>query len=466
MRARTRTTIDWMTFSIYLGLTGIGWLMIYTVGYDDGYSTDMSEFFKTAVGKQTIWIGVSFAVLLVTLIIDEKFWRTFAYLAYMVSMLGLALVLVFGKTIKGATSWFNIAGFTLQPSEFAKVGTCLAVAAFLNTYSTNLKQFRSQFIAVGIIAIPILLILLQPDAGSALVFLSFFIVYYREGFSASFLALCIGAVTLLLLGLVNNTAVILTWLVLISAVVLVTDLKKRWPWIIGIIVIALGCYGGIQQGLTWQVLLGAVAIFIPLSVVQYRNRKNWMVTLLWLGLIVSGALTLTANFGYNNLLGNHQQERIKVWLKFSECDPLGAGYNLVQSKRAIGSGRLYGKGFTDGNLTQGHFVPEQSTDFIFCAVGEEQGFIGSFGVIVLFLLLLLRLVTIAERQRTGFARNYAYGLAGIIFIHVLINIGMTMGVMPIIGIPLPFISKGGSSLLGFTIMLGIMMKMDSTRFVG
>jgi rod shape determining protein RodA len=466
MRARTKTTIDWMTFSIYLGLTGIGWLMIYTVGYGDGYSTDMSEFFKTTVGKQTIWIGISLVVLLVTLVIDEKFWRTFAYLSYIVSMLGLALVLVFGKTIKGATSWFNIAGFTLQPSEFAKVGTCLAVAAFLSTYSTNLREFRSQVTAVGILAVPMFLILLQPDAGSALVFLSFFIVYYREGFSANFLALSLGAATLLLLGLVNNTAVILTWLVLISAVVLVTDLKKKWPWIIGIIIITLGCYGGIQQGLTWQVLLGAVAIFIPLSVIQYRKRKERVVTLLWLGLLVSAALTFAANLGYNKLLGKHQQERINVWLKFSECDPQGAGYNLVQSKRAIGSGRLYGKGFTEGNMTQGRFVPEQSTDFIFCAVGEEQGFIGSFGVIILFLLLLLRLVNIAERQRTAFARNYAYGLAGIIFIHVLINIGMTMGVMPIIGIPLPFISKGGSSLLGFTIMLGIMMKMDSTRFVG
>ena len=280
------------------------------------------------------------------------------------------------------------------------------------------------------------------------------------------MALSIGAATLLLLGFVNNPLVILTWLVLISAVVLITDLKKKWPWIIGVIVIALGCYGGIQQGLTWQVLLGAAAIFIPLSVIQYRNRKDRVVMFLWLGLMVSMALTSAANWGYNNLLGNHQQERIKVWLKFSESDPLGAGYNLVQSKRAIGSGRLYGKGFTEGNLTQGRFVPEQTTDFIFCAVGEEQGFIGSFGVIVLFLLLLLRIVTVAERQRTAFARNYAYGVAGIIFIHVLINIGMTMGVMPIIGIPLPFISKGGSSLLGFTIMLGIMMKMDSTRFVG
>ena len=184
MRERTKTTIDWMTFSIYLALIGIGCLMIYTAGYMDGYSTDMSEFFQTLVGKQTIWIGISLVVLLVTLVIDEKFWRTFAYLACIVSNIGLILVLVFGKTIKGATSWFDIAGFTLQPSEFAKVGTCLAVAAFLSTYSTNMRHLRSQVIAVNILLIPMILILLQPDAGSALVFLSFFIVFYL--FSALF----------------------------------------------------------------------------------------------------------------------------------------------------------------------------------------------------------------------------------------------------------------------------------------
>ena len=455
-----------MTFSIYLGLIGIGWLMIYTAGYGDGYSSDMSVFLKTQVGKQTIWIGISLVVLLITLAIDEKFWRTFAYLAYIVSMVGLALVLIFGKTIKGATSWFQVAGFTLQPSEFAKVGTCLAVAAFLSTYSTDLRQFRSQVTAVGILIVPMALILLQPDAGSALVFLSFFIVYYRQGFSANFLGLCLGAATLLIVGLVNPTTHVMTWLVLICSVVLMSDLKKKWPWALGIILVAIGCYAGIQQGLTWQVLLPAVAVLLPLSVIQYRNRKDRTVTLLWVGLVISAALTFVANFGFNNALGTHQQERIKVWLKPSECDPHGAAYNLVQSKIAIGSGGLYGKGFLGGNLTQGNFVPEQSTDFIFCCVGEEQGFIGSFSVIVLFLLLMLRLVNIAERQRTAFARHYAYGLAGIIFIHVLINIGMTMGVMPIIGIPLPFISKGGSSLLGFTIMIGIMMKMDSARFVG
>ena len=466
MRERTKTTIDWMTFSIYLALVDIGCLMIYNVGYMDGYSTDMSEFFQTLVGKQTIWIGISLVVLLVTLVIDEKFWRTFAYLAYIVSNIGLILVLVFGKTIKGATSWFDIAGFTLQPSEFAKVGTCLAVAAFLSTYSTNMRHLRSQVIAVSILLIPMILILLQPDAGSALVFLSFFIVFYREGFSANFLAVCIGAASLLILGLVNNTFHIMTWLFLISSVVLMLSLKKRWPWALGIILLAIACYAGIQQELTWQVSLPAVAILVALSVIQYRNRKDRVVVLLWMGLVVSFGLTFLANFGFNNVLGKHQQERIKVWLKPSECDAHGAAYNLVQSKIAIGSGGLYGKGFLGGNLTQGNFVPEQSTDFIFCTVGEEQGFIGSFSVIVLFLLLMLRLINIAERQRTAFARNYGYGLAGIIFIHVLINIGMTMGVMPIIGIPLPFISKGGSSLLGFTIMIGIMLKMDSSRFVG
>ena len=466
MRARTKTTIDWMTFSIYLSLVGIGWLMIYTAGYGEGYSSDLSLFFRTQAGKQTLWIGFSLIILLVTLTIDEKFWRTFAYLVYILTILGLVLVLLFGKTIKGATSWFDIAGFTLQPSEFAKIGTSLAVAAFLSTFSTNMRELKSQATAIGILLIPMILILLQPDAGSALVFLSFFVVFYREGFSASFLAVCIGAATLLLLGLVNETAHIMAWLVLISAVVLMLGMKKKWPWAAGILLLALATYAGIQQGLTWQVLLIALAIFLPLSIIQYSNRKDRVVALLWIGLTLAGGLTFLANLGFNNFLGKHQQERIKVWLKPSECDPHGAAYNLVQSKIAIGSGGVYGKGFLEGNLTHGNFVPEQITDFIFCTVGEEQGFIGSFSVIVLFLLLMLRLVNVAERQRTAFARNYAYCVAGIIFIHVLINIGMTMGVMPIIGIPLPFISKGGSSLLGFTIMIGILLKMDSARFVG
>jgi len=466
MRARTNTPIDWMTFSIYLGLVCIGWLMIYTVGYGEGYSSDMTEFFKTPVGKQTIWIGISLMVFLVTQVIDEKFWRTFAYLAYIATMLLLLFVLPFGKTIKGATSWFQVAGFTLQPSEFAKVGTCLAVAAFLSTYSTNLRQIKSQITAIGLIVIPIVLILMQPDAGSALVFLSFFIVFFRQGFSANFLIVSIAAATLLVLGLVNETAHIMTWLALLGSGILMMTLKKKWPWGLALIALVFGAYGAIQQGLTWQVLLGVLILLIPLSYVQYKNRRQRDVSLIWIGLIMAGALTFAANFGFNNFLSSHQQERIKVWLKPSECDPHGAAYNLFQSQIAIGSGGFYGKGFVSGNMTQGNFVPEQITDFIFCAIGEEQGFIGSLSVILLFLLFMLRIVTIAERQKHDFGRNYGYAVAGILFIHVLVNIGMTMGVMPIIGIPLPFISKGGSSLLGFTIMLGILLKIDSERFVG
>ena len=463
MSSRTKITIDWMTFSIYLGLIGIGWLMLYTVGYGDGYSTDLTDFMRTTVGKQTIWIGISLSVFLVMLLIDEKFWRTFAYLIYVFTMLLLLLLLPFGKTVKGATSWFEIAGFTIQPSEFAKVGTCLAISAFLSTYSTNLKYFRSQLIAVGLIGLPMLLILLQPDAGSALVCLSFFIVFFREGFSGNFLAVCIGCGTLLILGLVNDPMHILTILSLIGAGVLILNLKTKWPWILSILALSGLSYLGIQQSIGWYVL-GACLLFLGgVSFVQYRNRRSREVTLIWLGLLVAGILTSAANFGFNNFLGSHQQDRIKVWLAPDEVDPYGAAYNLVQSKKAIGSGGLYGKGFLLGHMTQGNFVPEQSTDFIFCTIGEEQGFVGSLSVIVLFLLLLLRLIVLAERQRIAFARNFCYCVASIIFIHIIVNIGMTMGLMPIIGIPLPFISKGGSALLGFTIMLGIIVKMDSNR---
>lgn len=462
-RREAGRTIDWMTFSVYLGLISVGWMMVFTVGYGNGYPTTFSGFMGTAIGKQTIWILISIAVFFLTFLIEWRAWRIFAGLIYFISLVGLVLVLFLGATIKGATSWFQFGGFSVQPSEFAKFGTCIALAGYLSTYGVSLRNFKSQITAIGIFAVPMVLILLQPDAGSALVFLGFFILLYRAGFPANFFIVGLISATILTLGLVNDPLEIMLWLLVISTFILITNLKNRL-WLLFFLALAGGSYFLLKQDLTDIALTANISVFILFSGFQWYQKKLRTVALLLVGLIAGGILSYASNFAFNNFLGSHQQERIKVWLKPEECDPQGAAYNLVHSKMAIGSGGLDGKGFMKGNLTQGNFVPEQVTDFIFSTVGEEQGFVGSFAIIALFWLLLMRIIFIAERQRSEFSKYYAYGVAGIFFIHVLINIGMTMGVMPIIGIPLPFISKGGSSLLGFTLLLAVLLKLDSQRY--
>jgi rod shape determining protein RodA len=455
-------SIDWMTFSIYLGLIAVGWMMIFTVGYGKGYPTSFSGFMGTTVGKQTIWIVVSLVIFQLIQFIEWKVWRTFASLIYLISMLGLILVIPFGATIKGATSWYQFGGFSIQPSEFAKFGTCIAVAGYLSTYGVTMRDLKSQIASIGIFAVPMGLILLQPDAGSALVFFGFFILLFRAGFPVNFFIVSLIGATLLTLGLVNPPEQIMLWLFILALLILVLNLKNKL-WLLGILALAGGSYYFIKQGLTNIAVMTNLSIFILFGGYQWYQKQQRTVSLLLFGLIASGILVFASNFAFNQLDG-HQQERIKVWLKPEECDPQGAAYNLVQSKMAIGSGGWTGKGFTKGNLTQGNFVPEQVTDFIFSTAGEEQGFVGSFAIIALFWLLLMRIIFIAERQRNEFSKYYAYGVAGILFIHVLINIGMTMGLMPIIGIPLPFISKGGSSLLGFTLLLSVLLKLDSQRY--
>ncbi len=452
-----------MTFSIYLGLIGIGWMMIFTVGYGNGYPTELTAFLNTPVGKQTIWVGISLSTFFFIFLLDWKIWRTFATLIYIISMLSLVAVLIFGTTIKGATSWFQFGGFSIQPSEFAKFATCCALASYLSTYGTTMRDFKSQIYACGLFAVPMVLILLQKDAGSALVFTSFFILLYRVGFPANFYTVSLSAATLLILGLVNHPPEIILWLLALASIVLILNYKNKL-WLLAIIALIGVTYYGVTQGFAISILIGNGVVFLLLAVHNWFKKKRRMVSLLSSGLIIGAGLLYIANFAFNNFLGAHQQDRIKVWLKPEDCDPQGSAYNLVQSKMAIGSGGWDGKGFLKGNLTQGNFVPEQITDFIFSTVGEEQGFVGSFAIIALFWLLMVRIVIIAERQRNDFAKYYAYGVAGIFFVHVLINIGMTMGLMPIIGIPLPFISKGGSALLGFTILLAVLLKLDSVRY--
>ena len=464
-RRRTGTNIDWLTFNIYLALVAIGWAMIYTVGYgQSGYSGGFFAFLQTPVGKQLIWVVISLVSFIVVYSLDHKFWRTFANVIYAVSIISLLAVLIFGKTIKGQTSWFDFGGgITLQPAEFAKFATCIALASYLSSYTHGLRSFQSKMYAIAFFVGPMLLILLQPDAGSALVFLSFFIVLYREGFPGSILTVGFFAATLLVLGLVNPPTHIILGLAAIGILIMLWNMPKKTYWMMGFVAAAVGAGFAISKGHLVYVLAAVSIILLALSGYMYVKNKRSVMSFVLAGFILGSALCSFSNFAYNNILRPHQQDRILVWLKPSEADPQGSAYNLNHSKMAIGAGGVMGKGFLEGNFTQGNFVPEQITDFIFCAIGEEQGFIGSLTILALFMILLWRIVFIAERQRTDFNRLYAYGIAGVLFIHFFINIGMTMGLVPIIGIPLPFLSKGGSSLLGFTLMIAVLLKLDANR---
>ncbi len=467
MRERPAKSADVMTFSLYLCLLAIGWSMLFSVGYNGGYKNGVSDFLlNTQAGKQTIWVVISLIVFFFTQIIDRKFWQTFAYPIYGLSLLSLILVLLVGKEIKGATSWFAFGGFSIQPSEFAKFATCLATAAYLSRINVNLKYINAQVISFGLILVPAALILLQPDAGSALIFFSFLLLFYREGFPVNFYILGFSAVTCFILGIMYvDVPLRVVWgIVSLALLGLSLSLENR---IYGFGVFAILLTGSwFALGEEWvnlpYVLIVDIAAFLILGFFAWRKGKGKPVALiLAAGMFASGLVYLSAvSFSF---LARHQKDRINVWLNPEKCDPQGSLYNLIQSKSAIASGGLEGQGFTKGNMTQLNFVPEQSTDFIFSAIGEEQGFIGSLSIILFFLLLLWRITVIAERQRSAFVRCYAYGVVGILFVHFFVNIGMTMGLMPVIGIPLPFISKGGSSLLGFSLMIGVLLKMDRHR---
>jgi rod shape determining protein RodA len=464
MAKRGKNSIDWITLSIYLALVAIGWAMIYTVGYgQEGYSGGFLAFLETPVGKQLIWVAISMGVFFTAYTIEAKFWRTFANIIYIVFMVLLAAVLIFGKTIKGATSWFDFGGgITLQPSEFAKFGTVVALASYLSSYANNLKTFKSRLYSMAFFLAPMGLILLQPDAGSALVFLSLFIVLFREGFPGTVFTIGFSAAAVLLAGLVNPTTSVVLVLAGIGAAVLLWNMENRLYWFSGLILLIVFSVIGIQNGFEKYILMGAILLVFGFSFHHWVNRKQRLAILVMSAFTIGSSLAFAAGFAFNHLK-KHQQERILVWLQPSKVDLQGAGYNLYHSKMAISSGGLLGKGFLDGNFTQGNFVPEQITDFIFCAIGEEQGFVGSLLIISLFVLLIWRIIFIAERQRSDFNRLFAYGVASILFVHFFVNIGMTMGLMPIIGIPLPFLSKGGSALIGFTLMISVLLKLDVER---
>ncbi len=464
MTTRSKRKFDMTMLILTLSLVSIGWLMVFSVGYDKGYPTTISGFLATQAGKETIWIFVAAIIFTAVILIDKDFWRTFAYPIYFLSLLTLVGVLLFGTNINNARSWFSFGGFSIQPSEFAKFATALAIANYSNEYTTNIKEIKSQLIGFSIILLPAVLITLQPDPGSALVFTSFLLLLFRLGLSGTFFVLGFGAVALLLLSFVFPPIQIILVLLLVWIFLLIKKKRslKLWYPLFGLLLAANYLYN--ELGYTKQVFAADLIIFLGLVVYEWMKEKRQLGIPLLIGFLFATAIIYTSNYGFNKVLKPHQQERINVWLNPGKCDPQGSLYNVLQSKMAIASGGFSGKGFLQGNLTKGNYVPEQDTDFIFCTVGEEQGFLGSAGTVIFFVLLLLRIIVLAERQRSNFAKYYAYGIAGIFFIHFIINIGMTIGLMPVIGVPLPFISKGGSSLLGFTIMIAVLVKMDSERF--
>ncbi len=405
--------IDWVLVTMYLVLVLMGWMNIYAAVFNEEHSSifDLSQNY----GRQLLWIGTSLVLALAILVIDGKFFAAFSYPIYAVIMVLVLFVLFVAKDVQGARAWIEIGSFKLQPSEFAKFATNMAVAKYLSTLNIRMEDMRTKITAGIIVALPVALILLQNDTGSALVFGAFIFVLYREGLSQNVLIFGFLAGVLFVLAL------------MVSKLIL------------------LGVIGGASL-LTYLLMR--------------KTRKNLFAILLIA--VMSAGVVFSVDYAYNKILQAHQRERIDILLG-KKSDPKGAGYNVNQSLIAIGSGGLNGKGYLQGTQTKYDFVPEQSTDFIFCTVGEEWGFAGTTVVLLLFLALLYRIIFIAERQRSSYTRIYGYGVASILFFHIMINVGMAIGLAPVIGIPLPFFSYGGSSLWSFTILLFILIKLDSYR---
>lgn len=459
MLQRGQKQFDGLLVILFLNLLVIGLLMIHTTSHVEGRPLDLFDF-STPLGRQLLWSGIALVAMLFILTITPEFWKTFALPVYIVSLIGLVLVLFLGSDIKGARAWFNFGFFSFQPAEFAKLGTLLLLSSYLTNFRTDVSQSRYQGIALLIVGIPVGLILLQPDAGSALVFLAVLLPLYRAGLPGGFFILGILSALSLILPLVMELEIVLLGILLLGVIVLMLSFERKILWALGALLLVALAVIGILEEFPLLIALILTVFFLLFGILAWKRGNQRLISFMLLLMTASVTLAWSSFYMFNKVLLPHQRERINVWLNPSECDPRGALYNVLQSKLAIASGGLEGKGYLEGTITKLNYVPEQTTDFIFCAIGEEQGFFGTFGVITLFTLLIIRILQVGERQRHDFGRYYAYGLAGIFLIHFMINIGMTIGLVPVIGIPLPFISYGGSSLLFFTILLAILLRLD------
>ena len=461
--------IDWFTIGLFFVLVIMGWFNIYAAVYDEQHSSifDLSQRY----GKQMLWILTALALAVIVCIIDVHFYASFSYIIHAFGILALMVVLAIGPVIKGTKGWIVIGDIQIQPAEFVKISVGLALAKFIGNYNGRLMEPRNILTVLALIGLPAALILMQPDVGSCLVYMAFFLALYREGLPTEVLLFGFLAVMLFILSILMQDAEALLkgGLVFIGFVVFWFKTRRGQDFLKGI-----GLFSGISC-LLWLVnflitkrfelhdilLASAILSAIVFIIMSYISRLPVIRTI---SLFILGALLFTTSidFVFDNMLSSHHQQRILVMLGM-ESDPLGIEYNVNQSKIAIGSGGFFGKGFLQGTQTKYNFVPEQSTDFIFCTVGEEWGFVGSFVVIGLFVTLLLRMLYLAERQRSVFSRVYCYCVLSVFFLHITINLAMTVGLLPVIGIPLPFFSYGGSSLWAFTIMLFIMLRLDAAR---
>ena len=406
--------VDWIAVSIYFALVAIGWFNIYAVVYDSQVEKSIFDL-SISSGKQLVWIGTAIGLITLIMVADYRFFENLSLIIYLIFLLILIVTPIFGKEVNGQILSIGVGEFRIQPGEFAKFATALALAKVMERPTFDLSKRNYQAIAFGVLLVPIALILLQPDTGTAMVYFSLLIMFYREGLPQWYYVLGIGSVTITLLAL------------------------------------------GVDNNL----YLAAIIVLVVGGMI-YLGKKSWQ-RILAFSLIGIGLITYIYSIDFVvSKLPPHQQNRIMVLFN-PDIDPLGVGWNVTQSKIAIGSGGFFGKGYLEGTQTKFDFVPEQDTDFIFCTLGEEFGWMGSFVVISLFSGLLYRLVIMAERQKTRFSRIYGYGVVSILLFHFMVNIAMTSGLFPVVGIPLPFFSYGGSSLWSFTVLLFIFIKLDSSR---
>lgn len=462
--------IDWVLVSLYLILCIIGVAFIYSTGYNASNSFGLFDL-GTAHGQQILWLAVSLLVAFVVILIDFKFYSNFAYIIYGVIMLLLASVLILGVEINGSKSWFAIGGFRFQPAELAKFATCLALAKVLSDISIDLRTLNGKLKAGLVLAIPMGLILLQGDVGSAIVFSGLIFVLHREGLEPAFLIIGFGLILFSILALLYSPFLLLYYYTCILCVFIFYNRLHKYPIIVPILAVFIIIFVFVFYKKHLLAINSFTISYAPLFIISVLGlivgfvfnykKKPWITPFIGI-LFAVGIYTSSVSFIFNNILKSHHRDRINLILGKIE-DQSGAGYNLYQSKVAIGSGGIIGKGYLQGTQTMLNYVPEQSTDFIFTSIAEQFGFIGSFILILLFTLFLLRIIQVSERQRSAIARIYGYGVASILFIHFFVNIGMTIGIVPVIGIPLPFISKGGSALLSFTILLFVLIKFDTER---
>lgn len=469
--------VDKMTVIFYLLFVFLGWLNIYAASFDLENATGLFDLSSRA-GMQLIWMGTSFLLAFALLKIDTAFYETYAFLFYLAGILLLVITLLVAQDINGSRSWLIIGPVRLQPAEFMKFIIALTLAKVFNSYGFHLMERKNLLLASVIILLPVFLVIAQSETGTALVYLSFILVLYREGLPGGFLFMGIAAILYFILGIrfsdnqmgaLSEGEFTTVILIIIFSAAMIWNYVKRLPTffilLLSVAAIFLLAFGAsffsveIDWGLVAIIALSYTALYLLFHFFRYGKKAYLYIFLFLIG---SFAFLESVEYVFYDVLQPHQQMRIKVTLGM-EQDLTGAGYHVGQSKIAIGSGGLTGKGFLNGTQTKLKYVPEQDTDFIFCTIGEEHGFIGSTIVLLLMMFFVLRLLRLAERQTTVFGRTYGYGVASVFLFHLIVNIGMVIGIMPVIGIPLPFFSYGGSSLWGFTILLFIFLRIDKSR---